>query len=92
MTVSPIEALMQQAQSRPENTAFIFHEDVWTYRRLAHEAESVARGLAASGVKPGDRVVLHMINRPEMLVAYYACTTNLGWPVLLQVGSGMRPS
>ena len=73
MTVTPIEALMQQAQFRPESTAFIFHEDVWTYRRLAHEAECVARGLAASGVKPGDRVVLHMMNRPEMLVAYYAC-------------------
>lgn len=73
MTVTPIEALMQQAQSRPENAAFIFHEDVWTYRRLAHEAERVARGLAASGVKPGDRVALHMMNRPEMLVAYYGC-------------------
>ena len=73
MTVTPIEALMQQAQSRPESTAFIFHEDVWTYRRLAHEAECVARGLAASGVEPGDRVLLHMMNRPEMLVAYYAC-------------------
>ena len=71
--VTPIEALMQQAQSRPEKTAFIFQEDVWTYRRLADEAERVARGLAESGVKPGDRVVLHMMNRPEMLVSYYAC-------------------
>lgn len=69
----PTEALMQQAQSRPESTAFIFHEDVWTYRRLADESERIARGLAASGVKAGDRVVLHMMNRPEMLVAYYAC-------------------
>ena len=72
-TVTPIEALMQQARSWPESTAFIFHEEVWTYRRLAHEVERVARGLAVSGVKPGDRVVLHMMNRPEMLVSYYAC-------------------
>ena len=73
MTVLPTEVLMQRAQSRPESTAFVFQEDVWTYRRLAHESERVARGLAARGVKAGDRVVLHLMNRPEMLVAYYAC-------------------
>ena len=67
------EALMQRVRSQPESTAFVFQEDVWTYRRLADESERVARGLAANGVKPGDRVVLHMMNRPEMLVAYYAC-------------------
>ena len=73
MTVLPTEVLMQRAQSRPEGTAFVFQEAVWTYRRLAHESERVARGLAARGVKAGDRVVLHLMNRPEMLVAYYAC-------------------
>jgi long-chain acyl-CoA synthetase len=67
------DALMQRAKSQPDGTAFIFQEDLWTYRRLAHESERVARGLVASGVKAGDRVVLHMMNRPEMLVAYYAC-------------------
>jgi long-chain acyl-CoA synthetase len=30
-------------------------------------------GLVASGVKTGDRVLLHMMNRPEMIVAYFAC-------------------
>jgi long-chain acyl-CoA synthetase len=73
MTVLPTEVLMQRGRSRPESTAFVFQEDVWTYRRLSQESERVARGLAASGVKAGDRVVLHMMNRPEMLVAYYAC-------------------
>jgi acyl-CoA synthetase (AMP-forming)/AMP-acid ligase II len=46
---------------------------VWTYERLAVEAESLARGLALRGVGPGDRVAIHMVNRPEMIVAYYAC-------------------
>jgi long-chain acyl-CoA synthetase len=73
MAVTPIRALMHQAQSRPESAAFIFRDDVWTYRRLAEEAERVARGLVAKGVKAGARVALHMMNRPEMLVAYYAC-------------------
>jgi long-chain acyl-CoA synthetase len=46
------DALMQRAKSQPDGTAFIFQEDLWTYRRLAHESERVARGLVASGVKP----------------------------------------
>jgi long-chain acyl-CoA synthetase len=73
MAITPIRALMHQAQTRPGSTAFIFHEDVWTYRRLADEAERVARGLVAKGVKAGERIALHMMNRPEMLIAYYAC-------------------
>jgi acyl-coenzyme A synthetase/AMP-(fatty) acid ligase len=73
MTLTPTEALTRQAQKRPNDTALIFKGEVWTYRRLADEAEHVARGLAANGVKAGDRVALHMMNRPEMLVAYYAC-------------------
>jgi long-chain acyl-CoA synthetase len=73
VAITPFGALIYQAQTRPDSTAFIFRDDVWTYRRLADEAESVASGLAAQGVKVGDRVTLHMMNRPEMLVAYYAC-------------------
>jgi long-chain acyl-CoA synthetase len=73
MTTLPTEALMQRAQSQPEGTAFFFEKEIWTYRRLAEESERIAQGLAANGVKAGDRVVLHMMNRPEMLVAYYAC-------------------
>jgi long-chain acyl-CoA synthetase len=73
MAVTPFDALIYQAQSRPESPAFVFHQDTWTYRRLAHEAGRVAHGLAARGVRAGDRVALHMMNRPEMVVAYYAC-------------------
>src|SRR6202158_3500838 len=73
MNMTPMGALMHQAQTRPKSTAFVFHEEVWTYERLAAEAERLARGLAARGVGPGDRVALHMMNRPEMIVAYYAC-------------------
>jgi long-chain acyl-CoA synthetase len=66
-------ALTHQAQTRPQSAAFVFHEEVWSYARLAAEAERLARGLAARGVGPGDRVALHMMNRPEMVAAYYAC-------------------
>src|SRR3979490_2526824 len=73
MKITPTGALMRQAQTRPKSVAFVFHEELWTYERLAAEAERLARGLAAHGVEPGDRVALHMMNRPEMVVAYYGC-------------------
>ena len=58
MAVTPTRALMHQAQSRPETAAFIFREDVWTYRRLADEAGRVARsawprGDGRQGRRPG---------------------------------------
>ncbi len=73
MKMTPADALMRQAQTRPQSTAFVFHEEIWSYERLATEAERLARGLTARGVGPGDRVALHMMNRPEMVVANYAC-------------------
>lgn len=71
--MTPINVLHRQAETRPAQTAFIFGDDVWTYRRLATEAERLAQGMLARGLRPGDRVVLHMANLPEMAVAYYAC-------------------
>jgi long-chain acyl-CoA synthetase len=73
MKMTPMDALVHQARIRPNSTAFVFHDEAWTYQRLAAEAERLARGLAALGIGPGDRVVLHMMNRSEMIVAYYAC-------------------
>src|SRR6202140_1594281 len=64
---------MNQVQTRPKSAAFVFHEEVWTYERLAGAGESLARGLALRRGGPGDRVAIHMVNRPEMIVAYYAC-------------------
>src|SRR6202051_309499 len=73
MKMTPANALMHQVQTRPKSAAFVFHEEVWTYERLAAEAESLARGLAVRGVGAGDRVALHMMNRPAMIAAYYPC-------------------
>jgi long-chain acyl-CoA synthetase len=73
MTLTPNDALIQQAQTRPRDTALIFHDVVWTYQKLANETEKLARAMAANGVGPGDRVAIHMMNRPEFVVAYHAC-------------------
>ncbi len=71
--MTPISVLHRQAETRPTETALVFGDDVWSYQRLATEAERLARAMLARGLRPGDRVVLHMANLPEMAVAYYAC-------------------
>lgn len=73
MNRNPMIHLQSHAAIRPQATAFWFGNDVWSYHRLAVQSARLARGLIRRGVRRGDRVALHMINRPEMLVAYAAC-------------------
>lgn len=45
----------------------------WSYAQFADDAARIAGGLAARGVAPGDRVIVHMENCPELLLAWFAC-------------------
>ena len=45
----------------------------WTYAQFLDAVQRVAGGLAKRGVKPGDRVMVHLENCPEMLIARFAC-------------------
>lgn len=45
----------------------------WSYAQFAADVERIAGGLAARGVAAGDRVVVHMENCPELLLAWFAC-------------------
>ena len=71
--MTPIEALYQRARTSPNGVAFIVGDDKWKYGWLAAQAERLARGLAGRGIRKGDRIALHMPNRPEFVVAVYAC-------------------
>ena len=73
MKMTPTDALIHQVRTKPREPAFFFRGETWTYQRLAAVAEHLACGLIKRGVKSGDRIALHMMNRPEMIVAYYAC-------------------
>lgn len=46
---------------------------VVTYDQLAEDAARVAVGLAGRDVRAGDRVLIHLDNCPEFLVAWFAC-------------------
>jgi long-chain acyl-CoA synthetase len=71
--MTPMNALFHQETTQPDGIAFIYDDVVWTYHDLLTGAERLSRAFLAHGVRPGDRVVLHMPNRPEMAIALYAC-------------------
>jgi len=45
----------------------------WTYRELARGAAGLAAGLQRRGIGTGDRVLIHLENCPEFVIAWYAC-------------------
>lgn len=48
-------------------------EQRWTYKRFLHDVSRLAGGLAEHGIRPGDRVLVHLENSPEALLARFAC-------------------
>ncbi|ABS63286.1 AMP-dependent synthetase and ligase [Parvibaculum lavamentivorans DS-1] len=64
--------------ARPEHPFLIWEPfegaaKTWSYRAFAHEVAQVAAGLKKRGVKTGERVLIHLDNCPESLIAWYAC-------------------
>lgn len=45
----------------------------WTYGAFATRVRRFAAGLVARGVKPGERVLVHLDNCPEAILAYFGC-------------------
>lgn len=45
----------------------------WTYRAFADQVRRFAAGLHRRGVKPGDRVIVHLDNCPEAIFAWFGC-------------------
>jgi long-chain acyl-CoA synthetase len=77
--------LEASARHFPARTALVFGDRRWTYADLDRDAGRVAAGLARLGVEPGERVCLHLGNRPEFVLAYYGCQKLGATPVALNV-------
>jgi long-chain acyl-CoA synthetase len=73
MMTSPIEALYEYAIISPGRTAFIHEDGACTYYDLVTASEEWARAFLSHGIRHGDRIVLHLSNRREMIFALYAC-------------------
>jgi carnitine-CoA ligase len=45
----------------------------WTYAELQRDVHRLAAGLASRGVAPGEKVLIHSENSPEMVLSWLAC-------------------
>ncbi len=71
MTTTLAEFLPAAAARHAERTALVVDERRLSFRELDAQSNRVANGLAALGVKPGDRVGLFGANSCEWVVCYY---------------------
>jgi crotonobetaine/carnitine-CoA ligase len=68
------------ATRRPDHPALIWDsgdqpQKQWTYGQLRDDVWRLAAGLAARGIAPGDRVLVHADNSPEFVISWLACAT-----------------
>jgi long-chain acyl-CoA synthetase len=66
------QLLERSAQLHADRPALIFGERRWTYAELDRDVSALAAGLAGLGLRRGERVALHLPNRPDFVLAYYA--------------------
>ena len=65
--------LTELAAALPGNPALLYESSPrFTFAELEREARTIARGLMAEGVEPGERVVLWATNVPEWVVLQFA--------------------
>jgi len=68
----PVQSLLDDAAARfPHRPAVTFFGRDLTYQALRALADRFAGGLRALGVRPGDRVSLHLPNCPQFVIAYF---------------------
>lgn len=73
MAVTVLDAILGHAASDPGHPAVRDPDVALGYGELAERARSVAGGLLAAGVEPGDRVAIHLPNCVDFVVAALGC-------------------
>ncbi len=67
----------------PERLALVETSGTWTYGRLASAVSDIERWLLASGVRPGDRVMIVCENCRAFVAILLALAALDAWPVLV---------
>jgi crotonobetaine/carnitine-CoA ligase len=89
-----MRSLMQAQSARHGKSAFLIwepFEDVartWTYSEFFEAVRHFAAGLHRKGLCPGDRILIHLENCPEFLVAWLGCA----WAGVVAVTSNTKLS
>jgi long-chain acyl-CoA synthetase len=66
------QLLERSALHHADRSALIFGERHWTYAELDRDVSALAAGFAGLDLRRGERVALHLPNRPDFVLAYYA--------------------
>src|SRR5262249_22896597 len=69
--LTPISFLERSARVFPNRTAIVHERTRLSYRGFHERAQSMAAGLAATGLKPGDRVAFLAMNGGPLLIAHF---------------------
>ncbi|HET7876254.1 MAG TPA: long-chain fatty acid--CoA ligase [Methylomirabilota bacterium] len=77
--------LERAARYHGGRTALVFRDRRWTFEELDRDASSLASGLRGLGLKPGERIGLHVPNWPEFVLTYYAANKIGLVPISLNV-------
>jgi len=64
--------LRERAGAHPDRLAVVAGTNRWSYAELLARSETIARGLLAQGLQPGDRVVVQLPNIAEFLSVVFA--------------------
>lgn len=72
--------LAHWAERRPDHPALVWAPRDgagrrWSWAELFADVRRMAAGLATRGIEPGDRVLIHAENCPEMVLAWLGCAT-----------------
>jgi long-chain acyl-CoA synthetase len=73
VAASPLSALAERARSAPDEIVLVAGDTRWTAGGLLRETDRLAAALASRGVRPGDRIAIHLYNIAETAFAYLAC-------------------
>ncbi|MGO4146372.1 amino acid adenylation domain-containing protein [Paenarthrobacter sp. YAF11_1] len=70
-----LDALSETAALRPSSTAVVTAKASWTFAQLQERVDTLAKGLTAQGVRPGDRVAVAIPRSADVVAAAFAVLT-----------------
>ncbi|NOX76757.1 MAG: acyl-CoA ligase (AMP-forming), exosortase A system-associated [Gammaproteobacteria bacterium] len=83
------QLVTRPAHQRPNATALVHRTLSMTYAQLARDIQSVADGLRALGLRPGERVAIYLPKQSEAVVALFATAAAGG--IFVPVNPQLKP-
>ncbi|HXJ92676.1 MAG TPA: AMP-binding protein [Terriglobia bacterium] len=68
-----VDGLQRSRNRNPDKVAIAFGGQSWTYAAFDEITDHIAGNLLAAGLEPGDRVVFHLLNGPEIALVGVGC-------------------